>query len=196
LLKINPPSGRIDVQRLEWYDGSYDKGYQGVVDVLDLSDGVSALVSVQRSSVLIVHNLETGAKKGAIDLGGRGGNPRMEIRESGREIWASDYDTLVVLRTTDWKVDRSSLVQSSASGSQQFIGDFTFSPDEELCVIARPFSGDVVGIDLRSLKIKYSAKVGREPLEVAPIGQGEIVARDWKTGSLLRGFLKRRWFGG
>jgi hypothetical protein len=120
----------------------------------------------------------------------------LECRESGKEIWASDYETLAVLRTTDWQVDRSSLLQGSPAGTRQFIGDFSFPPDQELCVVARPFSGDVIGVDLRSLKIKYSAKVGREPLEVAAIGRGEIVARDWKTGDLLRGMLERRWFAG
>ena len=53
------PAGAF-VQRLEWYDSSYDKGYQGVIDVIALPDPRYALISVQRSSVLIVHDLETG----------------------------------------------------------------------------------------------------------------------------------------
>lgn len=196
LLTVSPSTERVDVQRFEWYDDSYDKGYQGVIGALQLSDGASALISVQRSSRLIVHDLETGSKKSSIDLGDRGGNPRLEYRESGKEIWASDYDTLVVLRTPGLQIDRSSRLQGSAAGTQQFIGDFSFPPDQELCAVARPFNGDVIGVDLRSLKIKSSARLGREPLEVAAIGRGEIVARDWKTGDLLQGILERRWFAG
>ena len=194
LLKVSPSSGTIDVQRLQWYDDAYDKGYQGVVGVLALPGGMSALISVQRSSRLIVHDLNTGAKMNSIDLGDRGGNPRLEYFKSGKEIWASDYDTLVVLKAPDWQIDRRSLLQGSAAGTRQFIGDFCFPPDQQLCVVARPFSGDVIAVDSQSLKIKSSAKLGREPLEVAAIGRGEIVARDWKTGDLLRGTLHRRGF--
>ena len=56
-LKILPEREQIDVQRLEWYDDTYDKGYQGVIDVLELPGESSAVVSVQRSSRLIVHDL-------------------------------------------------------------------------------------------------------------------------------------------
>ena len=62
-------------------------------------------------------------------------------------------------------------------------------------MVARPFSGDVVGIDAATLKIRRSAKLGREPLELAALPGGEVVARDWKTGDVLHGKLKRRWFG-
>jgi len=81
-------------------------------------------------------------------------------------------------------------------GTQQFIGDYSFAPDEETCVVARPFGGDAVGIDAATLKIKRSVKLGRQPLELVALPRGEIVARDWKTGDPLRGRLKRRWFAG
>jgi hypothetical protein len=34
LLKLSPSTAQIEVQRLEWYDDTYDKGYQGVIGVL------------------------------------------------------------------------------------------------------------------------------------------------------------------
>jgi hypothetical protein len=196
LVKVSASTRAIEVQRLEWYDDSYDKEYQGVIDVLELPGYGCALVSVQRSSRLILHDLETGTQRRSIDLCGRGGNPTLELRDSGKEVWASDYDALAVVRTDNWQIRRSSRLQSAAAGTQQFIGDFSFAPDQELCVVARPFSGDVVGIDLGTLKIKRFAKVGRQPLEVAALRGGEVVARDWKTGDLLRGTLERRWFAG
>jgi hypothetical protein len=194
LLKISPSIGRIDVQRLEWYDETFDKGYQGVIDVLELPGEDCALVSVQRSSQLVLHDLETGMKKGAIDLGGRGGNPKLQLRKGGAEIWASDYDTLVVIQREGWRIIRRARLQGAGPGAQQFIGDFSFAPDEDSCVVARPFSGDVVGIDSVTLKIKRAAKLGRQPLEVIALPRGEVVARDWKTGDVLRGKLERRWF--
>lgn len=190
LIRVVPAAGGVDIQRLPWFDDSYDKGYQGVVDALELPNSTSALVSVQRSSQLILHDLNTGTKSGEVSLGGRGGNPALALRESGRELWAVDYDTLVVVNTADWTIARSAHLQGSASGTGQFIGDFAFTPEADLCVVARPFSGDVVGLDLRTLAIKRSAPVGREPLQVAAISGDEVVARAWKTGELLRGTLR------
>ena len=196
LLKVCPSTDLLELQRLEWYDDAYDKEYQSVIGVLELPGEDSALVSVQRSSRLILHDLETGMKKGSIELAGRGGNPRLELRNAGKEIWASDYDTLVVIQKEDWRIIRSARLQGAVAGTQQFIGDFSFAPDGNVCVVARPFRGDVVGIDAATLKIKRSARLGRQPLEVAAVQQGDVVARDWKTGDLLHGKLERRWFAG
>ena len=196
LLRMVPSTGLVDVQRLEWYDETFDKGYQGVIEVLELPGEECALVSVQRSSELILHDLATGKKKSSLDLGGRGGNPNLQLGKGGAEIWASDYDTMVVVRREDWRVGRSARVQGALVGTQQFIGDYSFSPDDDSCVVARPFSGDVVGIDGATLKVKGTAKLGRQPLEVVALPHGEVVARDWQTGDPLRGKLKRSWFVG
>jgi hypothetical protein len=67
---------------------------------MELSGEDSALISVQRSSQLILHDLQTGMMKRSLDLGGRGGNPKLQFRKGGVDIWASDCDTLVVLRIT------------------------------------------------------------------------------------------------
>ena len=190
LVKID--GGHIHIQRLEWYDASYDKGYQGVVDVLALPDPRYALISVQRSSVLIVHDLETGQAHQKITLGGQGGNARLALK--GDELWATDYDTLVVVDTRSWRVLRKKRLQKAAGGTAQFIGDFSFSPDGTCCV-ARPYSGDVVGLDDR-LKIVKSATLGRQPQEAIELPGGDVIARDWKTGDLFRGPMQPvSWFG-
>jgi hypothetical protein len=193
LIALVPAANRIDVQRLAWYDDSYDKGYQGIVGVLALPGGECALVSVQRSSRLVLHDLATGAKRQSIDLGNRGGNPELELRASGQEVWATDYDTLVVVRTSDWFVVRHKRLQSAFTGTQAFVGELSFAPDAPPCLVARPFSGEVVAIDIGTLRTKAIAKLGQQPLQVAALRGGEVVARDWKTGALLRGRLKRRW---
>jgi hypothetical protein len=43
-----------------------------------------------------------------------------------------------------------------------------------------------------TLKVAQVAKLGRQPLEAMALPGGDVVARDWKTGDLLRGTLKRR----
>jgi len=192
LVKISPAP--IEVQRLEWYDGTYDKGYQGVIDVLAVPGEDLAFVSVQRSSEVILHDVQTGRKLGSIDLGGGAGNPRLRLRNRSDEIWASDYDTLVVIDGKARRIVRRARLQSAAAGTQRFIGDYSFAPDDQVCVVARPFSGDVVGVDVATLKVKSSARLGRQPLDVVALPRGEVVARDWKTGDFLRGRLERRWF--
>lgn len=184
LVKID--GGHIHIQRLEWYDASYDKGYQAVVDAIALPDPRYALISVQRSSVLIVHDLETGQAHQQISLGGQAGNPRLALK--GDEVWATDYDTLVVVDTRTWKVLRKKRLQKSAPGTGQFIGDYSFSPDGTCCV-ARPYSGDVIAVDDR-LKTVKSAKLGRQPQEAIELPTGEVIARDWKSGDLLRGRME------
>jgi hypothetical protein len=197
LCKVAPATRQIEVQRFEWFDDSYDKDYQGIVGALELPGRNVALVSVQRSSKVVVHDLGTGRPRGFVTLGGGAGNPKLELRNSGTELWAIDYDSLVVLRTEDLKIRHQTRLQGALSGSALFVGDLAFSPDDNLCVVGRPFSGDIVGVDIHTFSVRSRAKVGSQPLEVVALGNGKVVARDWKTGALLQGTLeRRRWFGG
>jgi hypothetical protein len=134
-------------------------------------------------------SVTTGARRRAIDLGGRLGNPALHHRPGDGEIWATDYDTVAVIRTDDWSVRKRARLQSAAAGTRQFIGDLSFATDDALCAVARPFSGDVVAVDCAALEIRSSATLGAQPLRVAALPGGEIVARDWKTGKVLRGRL-------
>jgi hypothetical protein len=195
LIRVSPSTERVTVQRLEWYDDSYDKGYQGVTGVLALPDDEAAVITVQRSSRLVLHDLDTGKAKRFIDLANRAGNPELALRTEMGELWATDYDMLLVLRTHDWTVARSVRLQGDEDGIRNFVGGFAFATDGS-CIVARPFSGDVVALDHRTLKVRRKVSLGSQPLEVAPLANGEVVARDWKTGRLLRGILKRTWFAG
>jgi len=183
------------VQRFEWYDSSFDKGYQSVVDVVTLPDPRYALVSVQRSSVLIVHDLQTGKAHHRVTLGAQQGNPKLALRNGGTEVWASDYDTLVVIDAQTWRVLRKQKLQKAPAGTQQFIGEYSFAKDGACCV-ARPHNGDVVKVNER-LKIQKVAKLGRQPFEAIELSNGDVIARDWKTGDLLKGrFEKQTWLQG
>ena len=194
LLSVSAVASRIDAQRLEWYDDTYDKGYQGVIGVLELPHREIAIVAVQRSSRLVVHDLVHGNSRGTIDLAGRGGNPNLFMRCKARELWASDYDFLVVVDPDNLKTIRSARFQMALAGTQQFIGDYAFNQDEQVCAVARPFSGDVLGVNPLKMKGTSKARVGGQPLEVALVDDDQVVARDWQTGRLLRGQLaSQRW---
>lgn len=127
-------------------------------------------------------------------LSGGHGNPELFFRRRAAELWAADYDTLIKLESTLWRVVRSRKLQKAASGTAQFIGEFSFDANETLCAVARPFSGDIVGIDPDTMRTKYRAKVGSQPIEVALLRDRRVFARDWQTGSLLAGKLSRAWF--
>ena len=60
-----------------------------------------------------------------------------------------------------------------------------------MCVVARPFSGDVVVLDPTDLNTRFKCEIGHEPLEAVVLRDGGVVARDWQTGRLLRGQLER-----
>lgn len=182
------------LQTFEWFDDSYDKGYQGVVGVTEIPNSGHLLVSVQRSSKVILYDPVARQKRGEVVLSGGHGNTRLFFRSRVAELWADDYDTLVKVEPTTWRMERSRKLQDAASGTAQFIGQFTFNAAEDLCAVARPFSGDIVGIDPDTLRTKYQAKVGSQPLEVALLRDRRVLARDWKTGNLLTGELSRAWF--
>ncbi len=195
LIALSPGQPAPGIHRLRWYDESYDKGYQAVIGASETPDGKLALVSVQRSSELVIHDLETGSKKGVVALAGRNGNPDVYIRRTAPEIWATDYDTIVVLDRDSLTAVRSARLQGAAAGTMQFVGNFDFDPNERLCVVARPFSGDVVGLDPATLKVRSSARLGKQPLEIAVLPENRVVARDWKSGEALHGKLRNRLFG-
>ena len=185
---IRIEQGHVHIQRLEWFDASYDKNYQGLVDVIALPNPQHALISVQRSSELILHDLETGKAVRKISIGASHGNPKLALRSDGREVWAADYDTLVVLDTRSWKVVRKKRLERAAAATGQFVGDYSFSADGTCC-ISRPYSGDVVVVDER-LKVQRTAATGRQPLEAVELPDGSVIARDWKTGDLVRGTMQ------
>jgi hypothetical protein len=192
-LLVRIEAGHVQLQRLEWYSSSYDEGYQAPVAVAPLPDPRYALVSVSRCSELILHDLETGQAHRKIALAGRHGNPKLALR--GKELWATDYDTVVVVDVDTWQVVRAKRLQGAEAGTNQFIGDVSFSSDGTCCV-ARPYSADVVAVDSR-LKIRKAAKLGRQPLEAIELASGDVIARDWKSGDLLRGRMERvNWLQG
>jgi len=85
-------------------------------------------------------------------------------------------------------------VQGGTAGlDRQFNGSFAFNGDETLCAVARPFSGDVVALDTARFKVTHACRLGRQPLLVALLSDGTVWARDWKTGDVLKGTLKRKW---
>lgn len=186
-------SGEATTSRFDWFGDTYDKGYQGIIGVIEVPESDLILISVQRSSKIIICNLN-GKKKGEFELANAFGNPRLQFRKIGSELWADDYDTLLVLEAGTWRILRSRRLQDARNGTAQFIGQYSFTADGNYCCVSRPFSGDVLMLDPVTLKTRYRAKLNSQPLEAVMMSDRKVYARDWKTGDLLSGNASRVWF--
>jgi hypothetical protein len=194
LISINFEQGEIETERFDWYGTGYDKGYQGIIGVIELDSG-NLIISVQRDSQPVIYDPKAKVVIRKLSLAGNHGNPKFQFARQRGEIWADDYDTILKFDSDTLALTASRRLQMAATGTAQFIGDWSFNNDESLCLVSRPFSSDVVAISTENLKTKYVAKTGKQPLQSIFVGNGNIIGRDWKTGALLKGSLRRKWFG-
>ena len=192
LVLVDRRGPAVAVETLPWYDETYDKGYQGVIGVTEVPDADLLIVCVQRDSEPVLWDPVARRVVRKLRLAGRLGNPTCRFRRTAPELWVDDYDMLLRVDPVDWSVTGTRGLQRAARGARQFIGAFAFNRDETLCAVARPFSGDVLAVDTRRLRVTHRARVGRQPLEVALLADGRVFARDWRTGDLLSGRLRRR----
>jgi hypothetical protein len=175
-----------DVQTFDWFDGSYDRGYQGILDVTPVPGGELCIVSIQRDSNPVLYDPMNHRFVRKLALAGRGGSRQFHLRASADEFWATDYDTIVKLDSATLSVKAIERLQgASPTGMGQFIGDFCFDPTESACLVARPFSGDAVALDATSMRQSHCIPFGQQPLEIGLLSNGMLIARDWKTGALL-----------
>jgi len=180
-----------DVQELEWYDDSYDKGYQGIVGVIEIQNSRNLIISIQRDSYPILYDPRTRRAIRKLSLADRHGNPEFLFRASANEFWVSDYDFIVKLDANTLTVKESSLIQDSISGSWRFIGNFCFDREEKICVIARPYSQDAVVLEADSMRQIDAVNLAGQPLDIALMADGTLTARDWKTGDFTSAKLER-----
>lgn len=190
LIRVDSRNRRVELQRFEWFDDTYDKDYQGIVGVTEIPGAPLLLVTVQRSSTLVLHDPVRGKKVGIVQLAGNAGNPSLYFRRRADELWAVDYDTILRVEPGSWRIDASRRLQgASVFTGSQFVGNFWFDDGETMCLVARPFSGDIVALDPRTLKTVATCRTGGQPLEAVALADGRVIARDWQTGALLRGAL-------
>ena len=165
--------------------------YQGIVAVEELPNSHLLIVSVQRDSNPILYDPDSEKEIRKLNLAGRIGNPHLRFRTSANELWADDYDHIVKLDAATLNVIAIKQLQEAPAGTRQFIGDFSFDRGERLCLVARPFSGDVIALDCDSMLQTHRAELGKQPLDAGLLGDDTVVALDRKTGELLTGKLER-----
>jgi hypothetical protein len=177
LLRIDAAHGQVTELDLSWFtNANYDLGYQGLVGCLTLPGSHLVVVSVQRSSRLIVIDTRKNQPAVQIELAGRGGNPAMRIR-SASDFLADDYDTLCRVDLKTMSVVAKEKLQTGST----FIGEYHLNADGT-CLVARPHSGDVVLVDSERFKELSRAPAGGQPLHACMVSETRVVTRDWKTG--------------
>jgi hypothetical protein len=182
LLHIDAAHGQVTKLDLSWFtNANYDLGYQQLVGCLTLPGSHLVVVSVQRSSRLIVIDTRKNQPAAQIELADRGGNPVMRIR-SASDFLADDYDTLcrVDLKTMS-VVAKKELQAGSTHFARLFIGDYDLNADGT-CVVARPYSGDVLLVDSERFEELSRAPADGQPLHACMVSETRVVTRDWKTG--------------
>jgi hypothetical protein len=175
--------------KIKWYrEGNFDFMYQGLTSVTEYNNEL--IFTVQRDGSLYRFNVSDNKLEQRIVLAGNSGNPYPHIGNGF--LWTVDYDTLVQVSLKDWQVKAQKKLQGAEKGVAHFIGDVSLSLNNSLCIVPRPFSGDVITLN-KNLKLKHTCVVGKQPLEAAII-DNKVIARDWKTGELLQGKLKKLFF--
>jgi hypothetical protein len=194
LFLVDHRRGTVDFQELPWYSDGYDLMYQGLLDPVPVPDSDLLLMPIQRDSEPVIYDLTERRKVGTMKLADRHGNPTPRFRRTASELWADDYDTILRLDVKSWRVrdalrlqeDIVTTVQGRESRGGAFIGQYCFDLDEVHCAVARPFSGDVVILDTASFRQARRVPTGSQPLRVALLRDGRVIARDWKSGNFIR----------
>jgi hypothetical protein len=186
LLLVDGLSETVRSLDLGWFNAeTYDLGYQGLADCIAMPESGVVVVSVQRSSELVLIDIDSGSKVRTMSLAGRRGNPNL-CKLTGIALAASDYDVLCLVDIQRGTVTASEVLQSAASpNTAQFVGDYTFA--NGAVAVARPFSGDVIRLDPVTLAILDRTPVGGQPLSVCMVSDDAFVTRDWKTGTVRTG---------
>lgn len=111
------------------------------------------------------------------------------FRERANELWVADPDYVFRLAPGllgDWQVKKSLRLQLADSTNGRYAGDLAFCRNETACVIARPFLGDALMIDVASFTPVKRIQMDGMPRTIALLPDGRVFSRDWLPVAFLR----------
>lgn len=190
LFRIDPAGPSATVQRLGWYAEAYDRTQHGLVGLVEVPGTDLLLIAIQRALELVLYDPAADTLVQKVDLAGQRGNPLLALRPGTDELWATDYDHLLRIDAGTWTVRDEQRLQDAPNQRAMFIGEFAFDRAGTTCAVARPFSGDVAGIDPVAFRMTRRAATGGQPWDVALLEDGRVFARDWQSGALLQATLE------
>ena len=191
LFIVHPSAKKVERQRLDWFEKQYDTDYQGIGPPLEVPHSHFVLVPIQRSARPVLYDLRMAKVVREIDLGAtqyKPGTPELGFSDDGDYLYALNYDTLVQIDRSNWRILRSLPLENQVlTQDLRFVGDFSFTGKENLCVVPRPFSADVALVDIRTMRLITHVSVGGQPIQAIVLRNGRVISRDWQTGALLTG---------
>jgi len=95
LLQVAQQVSRLELQQFDWYSDGYDKGYQGIIGVVEVPNDDLLIISVQRDSHPVLYDPRARKKVGTLELCNRRGNPDLFFRRRVNELWANSLLTLM-----------------------------------------------------------------------------------------------------
>ena len=86
-LILTNDQGQAELQGFDWFDNSYDKGYQGIVDAMEIPNSALLILSIQRDSAPVLYDPFTKQVVRKLRLADRRGNSEFCLRVAADEFW-------------------------------------------------------------------------------------------------------------
>jgi|CXWL01.1.fsa_nt_gi hypothetical protein len=181
LIEICARNREIFIHPLEWFTlEKYDLGYEAPMDAIEIPAQDYLLISVCRRAP-VLYDLSKKIVSREVFIGGH----NFTFIKQNSEIWATSYDELVKSDIRTLKPILSKIFQPPLNGhSNTAIGDFSFSPDEKFCALARPFSHDILILEPESMNEVARIKSEHQPYQIVMLDNNECVYRDHQKGIL------------
>lgn len=172
---------------LDWYnEDNYDLGYQGVTEIIKIPEQNKAIMFVARSNIAIEINLTNG-KCSSFQVGDNS-NQLRGICYLKNRIIIQGYDTIYDLNPKDYKIQKEIKCQvprmEDVGGIKmpisQFIGDILVDDGLNAIFVPRPFSSDILALNLDDLEIVRTFNSQFQPLQVFMI-KDQLIALDYQS---------------
>ena len=143
------------------------------------------IFGVVRTTALVLAD-RSGRELKRVPMADRGGNAEPYLSRFQPVLWAVDRDTIVRVDRESWSVNKACRLEGNGGGRGPYVGRLWVSPAETEILVPRPYSGDVLVLDPADLSTVEELSLSGPPIEAAAVAGGRrVVAREWKTGSLL-----------
>lgn len=190
LIVLEPGPGTVQLQKLRlaerWPNGA------GAIGVVQIPGSEKVVVSLHKDTSdarPIIYDPKKQAVVGRVPLADTRfgyGQSNPQFLRTRQEAWLKDYAIMQRHRLPSWEIAEALRLQSV----NVWIGGSSFNHSESLCAVARPYSGDVLGIDVDSFQVSHRASMGGEPLDVVLLSDGRIFTLEWHSQELRAGRLE------
>lgn len=202
LILVDAQAERAELQELNGVRGWPDDA--GASDVVEVPESNLVVISIHHDTSdprPLIYDPDERAVIGRIPLVGKPighGQSNPQFLRSRPEAWLKDYANLQRHQLPGWELAGARRLQpprqESWAGRMRpvhlWMGGACFNRDESLCAVARPYSGDVLGIDVDSFRVTHRAVTGGEPVDVVLLSDRRIFTLEWKSGKVRHAKLE------